>query len=411
MIVLALFLPVVVVPIAWRSPSAVVARRLGGYVALATAAAWLALLIVDPGASFGRFGVAPGAIGVWVLVASLSWPSRRVPLVLGVLAGGVTAGGLSLLAGTGDLSDAGGALAIASTLALVGARSEGDHGVRPALAGVLGAAAIAYGLTRLEIDTGAFVQGGGLLVVSGAVLVVVGAGGRARRVGVVVLPLALLLGVQAAAVLDDGMRVAVLVALVGVLVAARPAAALACWAIASAVVSLPAALLLGTAAVLVAALPHPLLPVVALPGAAVLAIALAHDDHVAGLVLAVLGTVLLARLWRTDRADVLVGRPAPPTIAAAALGAWLLLAPETWSWVGRAELAQWGTGVVIAAIAGGVGAFVLFSFSDEPFALPDLEVADPLYPPGDGRGSVPASIVSLAVLLVCGIALVASAAS
>lgn len=417
MIAVALFLPVLALPLAWRAPTATTARRLVGHLSIATAGLWLVLLLFDPGASLGRFGVTPAAIGTWLLVASVTWPARRAPLALIVLAGGVSAGGASLLAGRGDFSDAAGALALATALVALAARSEDDSGLLPAIACILGAAAIAYGLTRLEAGTDAFVEGGGLLVVVGAALVVAGAGGRARRTGVVLLPIALLLGIQASAALDGGDRVAVLLAVAGVLAARRPGVALGCWAIAAAVVAPPAALLLAAAAVLSAALPHPVVPLTALPGAAALAMAIAQDGSPSGLALAGLAVLTVARLWRPgtseaiSESDVIGGRPSEPTLAVLLVGAWLLLAPETWRWVGHAEVAQWGTGVLIAAVAGGIGSFVLFSFSDEPFSLPDIEVADPAYAPGEGRWAWRATLVSLAILGISGAGLVASAAS
>lgn len=411
MIAIALFFPAIALLLAWRAPTAWTARRLVGRVALALAGLWLVLLLIDPGASLGRFGVTPAAIGTWLLVASITWPARRLPIALGVLAAGVSVGGASLLAGRGDLSDAAGALAIATALVALAARSEDDRGLLPAIACILGAAAIAYGLSRLDAGTGALVEGGGLLVVVGAAVAVIGAGGRTRRTGVVLLPLALLLGIHSAGTLDGGRWVAVLLAVAGVLVARRPATALGCWAIAAAVVAPPAALLLAAAAVLSAALPHPVMPITALPGVAALAVAIARDGSPSGLVLAGLAVLTVARLWRADQSDVVSGRPSEPTLAVLLVGAWLLLAPETWRWVGRAEIAQWGTGVLIAAVAGGIGAFVLFSSTDEPFSPPDIEVADPAYAPGDATWAWRATIVSLAILGISGAALVASAAS
>jgi hypothetical protein len=355
--------------------------------------------------------VSPAAIGTWLLVASITWPARRLPLALAVLGAGTCVGGASLLAGRGDLSDAAGGLLVATAIVALAARSERDRGLLPAIACLVGAAAIAFGLTRLEGDTGGFVQGGGIPAVFGAAAAVVGAGGRARRTGVVLLPLAMLLGIQAAAALADGHRVMVLLALAGTLVARRPGAALGCWAIAAAVVSPPAALLLAAAAVLTAALPHPVAPLVALPGTAALAMALAQDGTRTGLLVAALAVVTVARLWVADDAELIGGRPSEPSLAAVVLGGWLLLAPETWTWVGRAELAQWGTGAIIAGVAAGLGSFVLFSFSEEPFALPAVEVGDPAYAPGDGRWAWRVTIVSLAIVGISGFALVASAAS
>jgi hypothetical protein len=76
-----------------------------------------------------------------------------------------------------------------------------------------------------------------------------------------------------------------------------------------------------------------------------------------------------------------------------------------------AGLDHWGTGVIVAAVAGAVGAFVSASFTEVPFTVPDVEVADPPYGPGDPRWAVPAGIASLVILAIAGAALVASVVS
>ena len=409
MIALALLAPVLGLPLAWRAPSAVAARRWVSWLALADAAAWLVLLVADGDATLGRFGAgaAPVGVGTWLLVASVSWPARRLPLALTVLAAGVASGGAALMAGSGDLSDAGGALAIAAGLVVLAARAEDDRGVVPAAVGVAGAAVLALGLVRLEADTGGFAAGGGALVALGSAAVVVGAGSRARRAGVVLLPLALALGVQASV----GTGVALVVAAVAVLVADRPAASLGLWAVAAASLSPTGGLLLGAAAVVTGVWLHPLASLAALPGAAAVAYVATQDGSPARLALAVLATVTVARLWRPADADLVGGRLAPSTIAAVGVSAWLVLAPESWGWAPAPGLESWGTGVVYAAVAVAVVAFVVASFTDAAFAAPDLEVADPSYRPGEPRWAWRAALVTLALLAISGARLVASVVS
>ena len=385
MILVALLVPVLGVPLAWRAPTGSQARRWVGWLALADAALWLLVLLADPTANVGRFGAgaAPVAIGTWLLLASIAWPARRWPLALAVLASGTCVAGAALLAGGGDLADAAGALAIAAVLVLLAARSEDDRGLAPAAACMAGVAGIALGLVRLEGDTGGFVTGGGALVALGAAAVVVGAGARVRRTGVVLLPLALLLGVQA----DAGAGIGVALAVSAALATVRPAVCLGLWALAAATVSPTAALLVAAAAVVGAAWLHPFLTLAALPGAAAVVYAATQDTSSSRLALALLAALTVARLWPDERAadDVVDDAPSPPTVAAVAVGAWLVLAPETWGWADAPGLESWGTGVLYASGAAALAAFVVASFTDATFVLPELEVADPSYRPGQHR--------------------------
>ena len=409
MIAVALVAPLLALPLTWRAPSAVAARRWVGWLSLAVAAVWLVLLVTDDGAAFGRFGAgaAPVGVGTWLLVASVRWPARRWPLALTVLAAGTASGGAALLAGAGDLSDAGGALAVAAALVVLAARAEDDRGLVPAALGVAGSAAVALGLVRLEADTGGFAGGGGALVALGAAAVVLGAGNRVRRAGVVLLPLALAIGVQA----DVGTGVALVVAAVAAAVADRPAASLGLWALAAAALSPAAGLLLAAAAVVSAAWLHPLAALAALPGAAAFASVASQDGSPARLALAALAAVTIARLWRPVEADLVGGPLAPSTTTAAGLGLWLALAPETWAWAPAPGLASWGTGVAYAGLAAAFGVFVVASFTDAAFAVPDLEVADPSYRPGEPRWAWRAALAGLGVLAITGAWLVASVVS
>jgi hypothetical protein len=200
--------------------------------------------------------------------------------------------------------------------------------------------------------------------------------------------------------------VAVVLAVLACVVARRPAMSLGLWALVSAASGVHV-LLLGAGAVLAAVLLHPAVAVAALPGAAVLAAAVVTDGGRWALPLAALAALTAAQLWRPPAETN--GGAAPATVAAVGLALWLLLAPETW----RHEpgLESWGTAVVVALVAGAVGAFGVASFSDATFALPRLEVPDPLYPAGDPRWVWRAAPFVLAVLGVCGATLVASTVS
>jgi hypothetical protein len=122
------------------------------------------------------------------------------------------------------------------------------------------------------------------------------------------------------------------------------------------------------------------------------------------LALAVLAAVTVARLWPdADAGDDLVDRaPAPSTFAALAVGAWLLLAPETWGWADAPGLEEWGTGVLYASGAAAVASFVVASFTDVTFLVPSLEVADPSYRPGEARWVWAAALACVLALAACG---------
>lgn len=408
MIVVALLAPALGLPLAWRAPTGSQARRWVGWLALADAALWLLVLVVDPTADVGRFGAgaAPVAIGTWLVLASIAWPARRWPLTLAILAGGTCVAGAALLAGGGDLADAAGALAIAAVLVLLAARSEDDRGLAPAAACMAGAAVIALGLVRLEGDTGGFAAGGGALVALGAALAVVGAGARARRTGVVLVPLALLLGVQA----DASAGIGVALAIGAALTTSRPAVCLGLWALAVATVSPAAALLVAAAAVVGAVWLHPFVALAALPGAAAVVYAATQDTSSSRLALALLAALTIARLWpgERDADDVVDGAPSPSTIAAVAVGAWLVLAPETWGWADAPGLESWGTGILYASGAAALAAFVVASFTDATFVLPKLEVADPPFRPGQPRLAWVGAVGCFVVLVASSGALVAA---
>ena len=408
----ALAVPAAGLALARVAPTAVHARRWVTWACLAAGGLWL-VLFADLDASVGRFGAsAPVAVATWLLASSVSWPTRRLSAALVVAASAAAVGGASLGAGRGDLADAAGGLALATVLVIVATRLEDDGGAVAAITCALGAAAIAAGLVRLEVSTGGFVAGGGVLTVLGSAAVAVAAATRTRRAASTVVPLGLALGIQAAAPLGDPFAVAL--GALGVACAARGwlGSSLAAWSLAAAVVgALPAALLLAAAAVVATVWFHPVAAVLALPGAASLTFAVGDDGSLLRVVLglAAVGTALL--LWRSPGDDVLPGRPTVPTLAAAGLGGWLLLAPESWGWVGAAELGDWGTAVAAVVVAGLLAAYALATVSGVHLALPPLDVADPLHGAGDPRGAGVATLVAAGILGVASVALVASVLS
>lgn len=388
----ALFAPALWLVLLHRAPTAAESRRWTSAFAVAVAAVWLLVVLVDGDAAVGRFGASAVPVGTWLLAASITWPTRRLPTSLLVVTAAIASGGASLLDGGGDASDAAGALALAAAAVLVTARSEGDGGMQAAVGAVLGSAGVAFGIAA-EAET---------LALAGAAVVVVSSTARVRRAGVLLFPLAIAI---ASSVPTLQWSHAALLAVVAAVAASRPGMTLALWAlVAAAVGSDP--VLLGGAAVAAAVALHPVTAIAAVPGVA----ALVATDPTSrwSMVVALLGVITALRLWR-DEPDTVPGGPTRATVAALALGAWLLLAPETWS--DAPGLETWGTGVLVAAVAGAIGAFLVASFTEVTFTVPDVEVADPAYAPRDQRWSTPAAIGALVVLAIAGGTLVASSLS
>jgi hypothetical protein len=195
------------------------------------------------------------------------------------------------------------------------------------------------------------------------------------------------------------------------LAASRPPVALSLWAQAAAAAGAPGgAARRGAGAVVVTVAVNPLVAAVALPGAAASAVALADAGGATKVALGVLAAITVLRLARVP-VDARGGTPATATVAALVLGAWLLVAPQTWSWAGDAELTDWRTAVLVALVGAAAGAFAVASFTELTFVLPALDAPDPATPVGDAVWSRRAVPVALVALAVSGAVLVASAVS
>jgi hypothetical protein len=109
--------------------------------------------------------------------------------------------------------------------------------------------------------------------------------------------------------------------------------------------------------------------------------------------------------------DTRRGVPATASVVALLAGAWLVLAPQTWSWVGVAELTDWRSTVLLAGAGAAAGAFAVASFTELAFALPALDAPDPVTASGDGRWTRRVATVALVALAACGAVLVASSVS
>ena len=112
-----------------------------------------------------------------------------------------------------------------------------------------------------------------------------------------------------------------------------------------------AALLLAAGGTLASALGWPAAAVLGLPGGVALAIALSARGGVTSFVEGVLAGVVALALAAAALRQGAVPRPALWAAPALALGAWLLVAPGTWGWVGPAGLRAYDAGAA-RALAG-----------------------------------------------------------
>jgi hypothetical protein len=183
----------------------------------------------------------------------------------------------------------------------------------------------------------------------------------------------------------------------------HPPASLALWALVPALLAggEPAAWLLGAAAVVAVALPSRLGLAAALPGAAALAIVIVDDGSVP--VLVVGAAVALS-------AGLLVARPEGPRsrdvrrrdVAALLVGAWLLVAPTTWTWVGRPRLDDWTLSMASVGAAAVAAVWTLtgsgLTFQTAVPWPPTIEVSPPSGPVGaTGRRGAAAAALGIAV--------------
>jgi hypothetical protein len=300
-----------------------------------------------------------------------------------------------------------------------------------------------------------------LLLVAGAGAVAVAGALRPRRSPVLLLPVALAIGVPAAgasAAGGDGLALVLMLLALTVagawaavadqvrdarlLAAALALAALAAAAVPSSGIpgsgaavrgvqaaGVPAAWLLAAAAVITAVCLVPLAALSALPGAASFVVVLIADPEPVRLVLAALAATLavaaavaVRRSWPPtgDRDDPaggagsasldLLGGALPAAVPALALGAWLAVAPGTWTWAGEIYLDGWSDTVALAAAGGLIVAVAAGSAGRVALPRrPVLAAADPDLPStGGGLGSALtlSAGVALALALVA-LALVA----
>ncbi|MBW3580830.1 MAG: hypothetical protein KY447_08780 [Actinobacteria bacterium] len=436
------------------APAGVTARTAVRLAALAAAGLWSAVVLLG-GASAGPLSadgaVASAGAGASLLLASVSRPARRGPAAGGALALSLLTTGLALAAGSESATSTLPVFALAAGVGVVAVTTarEGDGGIAAAAVALLGMVAVASGLVQQSagastVSRGAF--GPGLFLMIGGALIATAGALRLRRSASMLLPVGLTIAVSAGTTLASegaalvlafvafavaggwaaspgdrgGERpLVVVLAFVALAVAAVPAGALPGWAPlveeSASSSGVPAAWLLAVAAVVTGVVLVPAAALSALPGAAAFAVVVAAEPSPArlGVAALVVGAVVAAAVavqrreaseagGRGDDDDGLGLLAAG--IPALAVGAWLLVAPTTWAWVGDTKLANWSDTVAVAAaggligvIAAGVTGRVAVPRAPRVVA-PDPAVAG-VDPPG-ARGAALVSAVALGLALL-----------
>jgi hypothetical protein len=403
---------------AWRLPPPL-ARAAVQWASAAAAAVWVVASAFGD-VTVGPLGVArlagPAAAGVALAGAAVHHPLRRLPTALVGLAVTAATGGLAVSGGEGAPVDVASGLVGAALVVAVATRFEADGGLLHAAVALVGAALVGFGIATLDggaLPTRGTLDGGTTWpVVAGAVLVVVASTGRPRRALAVLLPLALALAVPVLPLAAAGRGPIAGVLAAGAAAASlrsrhAPAAAIALLALAAAALpgTLDAAVLLAAAAVVAHVAAVPAAAAAALPGASLLALAVADHTDRAHLVVAALAVVVAAGITRhATRDDLGIGHEGarPGAWAALLLGGWLLVAPHTWSWTGGSAPRGWGAGAIVAATGAAVALAVLTDLGNRSIPLGRLDAPDGLL----GRPEVRRSLVA-----VCAAAVVAAGAA
>jgi hypothetical protein len=335
----------------WQSSGRTV---LAGCLVGAVAAAWLAVALRG-NVTVGHLALTPiaaaTACGAALLASTLPDLGRADGQASIVLLIGFPVA-VAIAAGRGSLDPL---LVAGAVVAVAGLWPGADRWLPVArLAGCAGMVVWLVGHTlqdggRLHVDGRATAAA---MVVAAVLLVVASSSpGSAPSSRLLLVP-AVLAGVTAAPVLPAA---AALVGGAGALGAAavrRPPAALALLAVAAAAVPAggPAARLLAAGALIAAALGADVAVLVGLPGAAALAAAIVRAPSTSAAVITAAAAIATAAL----SAERMRGRFVldPARVPAVALGAWLLVAPGTWTWAGPSLLATYDHGAARAVAVG-----------------------------------------------------------
>jgi len=361
------------------------------YGALGSAACWFALLVDASLVSVSRLHstplVAAAGCGAALVVAAVDVDALDRPPLAGVA---LAAASIAVAAGRTATDGAGALAAVAATTALVA--FAGQRSVRVWGTAAVGLVIAAVGVVALRsaanswqlplADATASHRSDGVLVMVGAALVVLAGAHRARGPAVVLVPVGAFVAVQAAPLVHRADGVASLAILLGLVAAAaalaarvgrplldRPAAALTLLALAALVSPGPTrgpALLLAAAGTMAAALGVPAAAALGVPGGVALAIALAARGGSGAFVLGVLAGGVALALAAAVRRPGPMPRPSLWIAPVLVLGAWLLVAPGTWGWVGSVNLRAYDLGAARALAGAALCLLVLVLLRRDP---------------------------------------------
>jgi hypothetical protein len=352
---------------------AIVALRIA---ALVAAASWFALLVDGGLVSAGRLHsiplIAAAGCGAALVAAAVDASTLARPAWAGVA---LAAASVALAAGRTGTDGAGAVAALA--VAVAAAAIAGRPSVRVSGTAGVGLVVAAAGVVALRsaanswqlplTDATTSHRSVGVLIVAGAVLLVLAGCQRTRGPAAVLVPAGAFVAAQAAPIVHRADGLAPLAVGLGLLAAAtalaarggrplvhRPAAALTVFALAALIA--PGAtrgpgLLLAAAGTLALALEAPAAAAFGVPGGVALAIALATRGGVTSFVVGVLAGFVALALAGAAAREGAVPRPPIWTAPVLVLGAWLLVAPGTWGWVGPVSLQAYDVGAA-RALAG-----------------------------------------------------------
>jgi hypothetical protein len=382
-------------PARWRQVSCAIA-----------AVAWMVLLVsgVHPAAgALAPDDLALAAAAGVALLATVLHDDGSSPLV-GLAVAALTAG---MAATTTTELFAGLA---AAAVALSAARA------RPAIMIV----AVAAGIALLALGTRIGGSGGArLVVVTAAVVGAVAVGTQLRSSIALLTPVAFVFGLRAAPLVPSiGMAIAF--SAVGALLVAQrvrplpPAVALVAWTMAAAVAPIgaaPAARALAAATVLVLATGGPAAVIAAVPGAVVLAHALAATTHWERGPLALAAAITIAGVSRGPTTAT-AGRLRLADALPLALAAWLVVRPTSWTWLRVTDLDAYIDGITIA-VAVGMAATVATAAAGRVVAIGEVAAwtlgpeqrSDPAHDAGENGAR--ASVLAVGAVAAIGLLAVA----
>jgi hypothetical protein len=363
-----------------------------GFVVAATA--WGLLVAVDSRVAGAGFHAGPLMAAAACGAALLAVSADESPDIRSLVGGGLALTALTagLAAGADDLSAPGllAGLAVAAGCAVAASWDRGDREVvAPTWAAAIGVVAGAVALVLVHDATGTWAlpfEGAASIPTSAVAALLVAAAALATAGGLrpgrstcILAAAGLALGMVAVGLRDlgpatadprhSGGTVAATAALAAAALVAAAAgrAALALILLSLAVAAGPpdlvaASRLLGAAGVLILAIDRRAAWLLGVPGGVALGVSATElgTGVAAGLGLATAAVAALL-VWRATTSPEAAPwrRPALPAMPAVLVGAWLFVAPGSWSWVGPSTLGPYDAGAARAAAAGLIAVIAL----------------------------------------------------